>query len=167
MMADGKFYNPILSLLAWSVRQSDHTLPAIALSAIEPLSKLIPGRTKAMVEKGRALRQELTEIIGQDGVMLYPSYSHAAPPHLKPLAMTFNWVYTAILNVMELPVTQVPLGLNQEGLPLGVQVAGVHGNDSLTIAVALELEKAFGGWTPPPLLKTYGTHAKRLDGMAA
>jgi len=46
-------------------------------------------------------------------------------------------------------VTQVPLGLNREGLPLGVQVAGPHGRDHLTIAVALELEKEFGGWVPP------------------
>ncbi len=51
---------------------------------------------------------------------------------------------------MELPVTQVPLGLGGEGLPLGVQVAASHGGDHRTIAVALELERAFGGWVPPP-----------------
>jgi len=67
------------------------------------------------------------------------------------------WGYTAILNVMELPVTQVPLGLNAAGLPLGVQVAGVPGNDHVTIAVALELERAFGGWVPPHLAQ----HATR------
>ena len=63
----------------------------------------------------------------------------------------WSWAYTAILNVMELPVTQAPLGLNAAGLPLGVQVAGVPGNDHVTIAVALELERAFGGWVPPPI----------------
>jgi fatty acid amide hydrolase 2 len=62
----------------------------------------------------------------------------------------FNWVYTGIMNVMELPVTEVPMGLNPQGLPLGVQVAGNHGCDHVTIAVALELEKEFGGWVPPP-----------------
>lgn len=153
MMADGKSFSPLLTLLAWTVRASDHTLPAIMLALLEPIGKLTPNRTKALVERGRALRQELAEIIGPDGVMLYPSYSQAAPPHLKPLRLTFHWVYTAILNTMEMPVTQVPLGLNEEGLPLGVQVAGVHGNDSLTIAVALELEKAFGGWVPPKMLE--------------
>ena len=50
---------------------------------------------------------------------------------------------------MEMPVTQVPLGLNSEGLPLGVQVGATHGNDHLTVAVAMELERAFGGWVPP------------------
>jgi fatty acid amide hydrolase 2 len=61
----------------------------------------------------------------------------------------FDWVYTAIMNVMELPSTQVPLGLNAQGIPLGVQVAAVHGNDHLSIAVALALEADFGGWVPP------------------
>jgi fatty acid amide hydrolase 2 len=33
-----------------------------------------------------------------------------------------------------------------------VQVAAIHGNDHLSIAVAVELERLFGGWTPPALL---------------
>jgi fatty acid amide hydrolase 2 len=59
-----------------------------------------------------------------------------------------------VFNLTGLPVTQVPLGLNEKGLPLGVQVAARVGNDHLTIAVALELERVFGGWTPPPLSST-------------
>jgi fatty acid amide hydrolase 2 len=66
------------------------------------------------------------------------------------LLAPFHWVYTGILNVLELPVTQVPLGLDVRGLPLGVQVAAAPGNDHLTIAVARALEERFGGWRPPP-----------------
>jgi hypothetical protein len=40
------------------------------------------------------------------------------------------------------PVTQVPLGLNRRGLPLGVQVAANHGRHHVTIAVAQFLERA-------------------------
>jgi len=47
------------------------------------------------------------------------------------------------------PVTQVPLGLNAEGLPLGVQVAAARDRDRVGMAVALALERAFGGWAPP------------------
>ena len=43
----------------------------------------------------------------------------------------------------------MPLGLNADGLPLGVQVAAGPGRDHVTIAVALELERVFGGWVPP------------------
>jgi MYXO-CTERM domain-containing protein len=80
--------------------------------------------------------------------MLYPPYPTPAPRHNQPLFSPFNWVYTAIFNVLELPVTAAPLGLNERGLPLGVQIAATHGNDHLTLAVALELERAFGGWVP-------------------
>jgi fatty acid amide hydrolase 2 len=52
-------------------------------------------------------------------------------------------------NLAGLPVTQVPLGLGPAGLPLGVQVAAGPGRDALTIAVAGELERVFGGWVPP------------------
>jgi fatty acid amide hydrolase 2 len=48
------------------------------------------------------------------------------------------------------PVTEVPLGLNPDGLPLGVQVVGGPGRDHVSIAVARELERVFGGWVPPP-----------------
>lgn len=40
------------------------------------------------------------------------------------------------------------MGLNSEGLPIGIQVVGNINQDRLTLAVALELEKAFGGWVP-------------------
>jgi hypothetical protein len=30
-----------------------------------------------------------------------------------------------------------------------VQVVGVHGDDHVTIGVALALEQIFGGWVPP------------------
>ncbi len=136
-------------LVRWALRRSDHTLPALALAAIERVPEALPDRARELVEEARALRAELSEALGDDGVMLYPSYSRAAPRHYAPLLRPFDFVYTAILNVMGLPSTQVPLGLDRRGLPLGVQVVGAHGRDHLTIAVARELERAFGGWTPP------------------
>ena len=55
----------------------------------------------------------------------------------------------AIFNVLGLPVTQCPLGLSSEGLPLGIQLVAASYNDHLTLAVARYLEKAFGGWVSP------------------
>lgn len=55
----------------------------------------------------------------------------------------------AIFNVLGLPVTQCPLGLSSEGLPLGIQLVAAPYNDHLTLAVARYLEKAFGGWVLP------------------
>ncbi|MCB1189066.1 MAG: amidase [Leptospiraceae bacterium] len=153
MMGDGTDINVGLELTKWMLGFSNHTLPGILLSFVEDVPKLLPNITKEFVQKGENLKKEMKEIIGEHGVMLYPSYPEVAPPHNKPLANLYHWMYTAIFNVMENPVTQVPLGLNQLGLPLGIQVVGSHGNDHITIAVAMELEKAFGGWTPPKYLK--------------
>src|SRR5262249_18671052 len=124
--------------------------PSVVLVLMEGLTARFPARLERFVAAGRALKAEVEARLGPHGVMLYPPYPTVAPPPRRPLFPPFNWVYTAIPNGLELPVTQVPLGLNAQGLPLGVQVAGAPGNDHVTIAVALELERAFGGWVPPP-----------------
>lgn len=151
LMGNGKPIRSSWEFLRWIVGRSPHTLPGIALAFLEGLSDLNPALTKRFVEYGKAMRQELVELLGVRGILLHPPYTSAAPRHNKPLFPPFNFVHTAIFNVMELPVTQVPLGLNSEGLPLGVQVAGAHGRDHETIAVAVALEQEFGGWVPPPM----------------
>ena len=62
------------------------------------------------------------KILGDDGVFLYPSHPTTAAYHTQSMWRPWNFVYTAILNVIGVPVTQVPLGLDSEGLPLGIQV---------------------------------------------
>jgi len=150
LMADGnEGWRAIGAFGRWAVGGGVHTLPAIALALLETTADVPRGRAARWAARGEELRLELEDVLGPDGVMLYPPYARTAPKHHHPLLRPFEWVYTAILNVMQLPVTQVPLGLDSRGLPLGVQVAAAHGNDHLTIAVAEELERAFGGWTPP------------------
>lgn len=77
--------------------------------------------------------------------MLYPSYTRPAPRHAVPMALAVDWVYTAVINVLEMPATQVPTGLTTRGLPTGIQVVGRHFQDHRTIAVASALEEALGG----------------------
>ncbi len=129
---------------------SPFTVPSLGLALLEEVPHVLPGLSDGLVEAGHALRKELVERIGPDGVMLYPSYAAPAPRHRVPLLPPTRLAYTCILNVLEMPSTQVPLGLNRQGLPLGVQVVGIHDRDHLTIAVAEHLERAFGGWVPPP-----------------
>lgn len=137
-------------LLRWALGRSNHTLPAIGLAILEKLNKASPKRIERLVQEGRQVRDRLARRLGTDGVLLYPSYASTAPRHGEPLWLPWKWAYTAVLNVMEIPVTQVPLGLDSRGLPLGVQVGAAHEQDHLTIAVALALEEDFGGWVPPP-----------------
>ena len=134
----------------WLVGRSDHTLPALGLAFAESVPALARKGDPKAAEWAAQLRAELDELLGEANVVLYPSYTRPAPRHREPFLTPLDWTYTAILNVMQLPVTQVPLGLNAAGLPLGVQVAGPWGADHVPIAVAQFLEKATGGWVPPP-----------------
>ena len=149
LLADGKDFRSLPELAKLMLGRSPHTLPAVILAVGERISDLMPGHTRAMAEQGRVLRAELEEALAGDTVMLYPPYGTLAPKHDVPLLWPFLAAYTAILNVMQLPVTQVPLGLDARGLPLGVQVAAAHGNDHLTLALAAALERGFGGWVRP------------------
>lgn len=128
--------------------RSAHTFPALMLAFFEKLPAWMPRRTRWLVEEGRRLRAEIIERMG-DGVMLYPPFAGLAPRHHRPLLRPFDFVYTALANVLELPATAVPMGLAREGVPLGVQVMGRPGADHLTIRIAEELELACGGWVEP------------------
>lgn len=151
LLGDGTDIRALREIGRMLTGRSTHTLPALSLAILEKGARLIPGRMERFVAKGKQLAEELEDFIGPQGVMLYPSYTSVAPKHRTPLLVPVNWIYTAIFNIAELPVTQVPLGLNERGLPLGVQVASSRGNDHVTIAVARELEEAFGGWRMPAL----------------
>jgi fatty acid amide hydrolase 2 len=148
-MGDGAPFAPGRELARWALGRSKHTLPGIVLAAIEGVTKLSEAQTRKLVDEGVALKREIVETLGERGVMLFPSYPTVAPRHGAALVPPIKWMYTAIFNVLELPVTQVPLGLDARGLPLGVQVVGVPGNDHVTIAVAMALERALGGWVMP------------------
>jgi fatty acid amide hydrolase 2 len=129
-------------------RRSNHTLPAVILAVIEDYTKLYPPRTRKLIDAARRLGDEVKELIG-DGVLLYPPFPRVAPLHGMQLLNPLAGGYCAIFNVLGLPVTEVPMGLNRRGLPTGVQVAACPGNDHVTIAVARELERRGGGWVPP------------------
>lgn len=139
-------------LWRWAMRRSDHTLPALGLAIIEGPAAALGGDVEKVRRDAEALKAELVERIGPHGVMLFPSYTCPAPRHGRPMARLIDWAYTAVLNVMEVPVTQVPMGLDDEGLPTGVQVAAIHGHDHVSIAVAQALEEATGGWIWPAAL---------------
>ncbi|XP_011143305.1 fatty-acid amide hydrolase 2 [Harpegnathos saltator] len=91
----------------------------------------------------------LTNVLGHDGILLYPSAPFPAVYHYSSLLRPFNFSYWCLFNVLRFPVCQVPMGLDENGLPVGIQVVAAPYNDHLCIAVAKELEKAFGGWVPP------------------
>jgi fatty acid amide hydrolase 2 len=131
----------------WLLRRSSHSYPPLFMVLVERLARWLPLWCERYAERGTRLFAQLDDLLGEDGVILYPSGRGVAPGHGP--AAPLNFRFFGVFNALELPVTQVPLGLSAEGLPLGVQVVAGRGRDHLTIAAALELERALGGWVPP------------------
>jgi fatty acid amide hydrolase 2 len=142
---------PVLSKVALDHirRRGPHTLPlALTFAAQRTAERLPPTRNAKMIEAGKRLTHELEAVIG-DGVLLHPPFPRVAPRHGATIGRPWVLANAAVFNLTGMPVTQVPLGLGSRGLPLGVQVVGRRDHDHVTIAVALELERVFGGWIDP------------------
>uniref|UniRef100_A0A6I9V9W4 fatty-acid amide hydrolase 2-B n=1 Tax=Bactrocera dorsalis TaxID=27457 RepID=A0A6I9V9W4_BACDO len=143
--------NPYLELVKWVFGASKHTFIGL-ITAIMDRTQVQYGSSKYkhMVKKRDELRTEMQELLGEDGVLLYPTHPTVAPYHNEPIFRPINFSYTGIVNVLGFPATAVPLGqLGSEGVPLGLQVIANFNNDRLCLAVAEELERAFGGWARP------------------
>ncbi|XP_017574263.1 fatty-acid amide hydrolase 2-B [Pygocentrus nattereri] len=148
LMADGgPAVWPVWELIKWLFGKSDHTMAAISLAFLKSIHSATP--SQFILQQKETLQRSMEEVLGTDGVLLYPPHPVLAQEHHHPLFTPFNAAYTAIFNILGLPVTQCPLGLSVEGLPLGVQVVAGKLQDRLTLAVALYLQKAFGGWRDP------------------
>jgi amidase len=60
-------------------------------------------------------------------------------------------VWPGIATLPGLPSTAIPLGLNAQGLPLGVQIVGPWLEDRTPLKLAELIEREFGGFIPPKM----------------
>ncbi|MCA9670029.1 MAG: amidase [Myxococcales bacterium] len=151
--ADGSVVPPnlLLELLRLPFGRSRHTAPAILLALIEKAGSGASDFTARLFRLGQTLREALYALLDGEALVIAPTHPRNAPRHHVPLLFPFDFAYTALFNVMELPATAVPLGLDDRGVPLGVQVIAAHGREDASIAAALALEQSLGGWVAPPL----------------
>ena len=147
-----------LELIRCFTGSGRHTLPVLAQALLERIGQTVASLRNLVIAKkpsppsGKALaqlKQKINETLGENGILLSPAHPTPPPYHYQSYLKPFNFVYTAMHNALGLPATVVPIGLNQVGLPLSIQVSAAEFNDHLTIAVAKQLERPFGGWTAP------------------
>ncbi|CAH0694445.1 unnamed protein product [Spodoptera exigua] len=126
---------------------SDYTLPAI-LKLLD--DQVLPPVNKEWAEKlTKDLTDDLIKLLGDDGVLLFPSSPLVAPYHYSPIVRPFNFAYWAIFNALHFPAAQIPLGLNSDKVPVGIQVVAAPRQEALCAAVAQHLGEALGGVVPP------------------
>ncbi|HYL15384.1 MAG TPA: amidase [Terriglobales bacterium] len=61
------------------------------------------------------------------------------------------WSYSEWFNLLGMPATAVPVGPSPEGLPIGVQIAGLPWQEEVVLGVAAAVEEGCGGWREPPI----------------
>jgi fatty acid amide hydrolase 2 len=120
--------------------RSRHTLPAVAFLLGERLGTKRMARRA--LEHQRRLRADLEEALGADGLLVFPTHPRPAHRHGRPLMHPFDFGYTALFAALQLPATAVPMGTDDRGLPVGVQIIARHGRDDLTIGAAVHLSRA-------------------------
>lgn len=143
---------PLMELGKKFLSSSDHNMSSILVAALDQFQRPSNGsqpEDKSLTQQASELREKFNALVGDHGILMVPTHPEPAPHHHATFLKAFNVAYTSVTTVLQAPITQVPLGLSDEGLPFGVQLVGKPLNDRLTLAVALEIEKITGGWQPP------------------
>jgi len=102
------------------------------------------------LEEFKAFAKDIQETLGTNGVLICPAQICPAPFHHGSHVNTNAYLsITPMFNLLGMPCTVCPMGLNDEGIPLAVSIVANRNRDGLTIAVARELANVHGGWRPP------------------
>ena len=107
--------------------------------------------TKALEDLDQYRSDMLKFMRGYDAIIC-PTAAIPAPPH----GGTFedankNAFFTGPYNLTGWPGTVVRCGASPEGLPIGVQIIARPWREDVSLALALLLESALGGWQKPPI----------------
>jgi amidase len=92
-------------------------------------------------------------------IMPTPAYPHDHSPEQemrrididgKPYPYPDQLAWPGIATLPGLPATAIPIGLSEQGLPIGVQIVGPWLEDRTPLKLAELIEREFGGFVPPP-----------------
>ena len=125
---------------------------------------LLPAAAIAQAERVRTLtRRRLAALFEEIDAIAWPTIPAVAPPLDSPLVELPSGTLTAdqanvrgagLANLTGIPAISVPVGLDEDGLPLALQLQAAWGADALLLDAAEALERANGRrWVearPPP-----------------
>jgi len=120
-----------------------------------------------LLEEQTLIRRKWAAVFQAFDVVLTPVLGVVAFPHIEepdvwkrtlridgaevPYRPQIAWPGMATLA--HLPATAAPMGMTRGGLPIGLQIIGPCLEDRTPIAFARLLEREYGGYAPPPVLK--------------
>lgn len=100
----------------------------------------------------RRFPEAWAKVLEQFDVLMTPTVAQVPPLHgylstdvafEAALSRLLSFTpFTAVVNIAGAPAITLPLGQSIDGLPIGVQFAGAHGDERLLLELARELEAA-------------------------
>jgi len=135
----------VRQMLAYPVGRSHHSASVLFMMALERVLEMLPSATSSLAEEADRLRANIEAVLGPTGVLLHPVTSRTAPRHRATLiGNPLDPGLTTAFNITTLPAAVVPVGFDESGLPLSVQIIARRGHDHLCLAVAEALQSHYG-----------------------
>lgn len=101
----------------------------------------------ATLEQQDALRSRMAQWFSKYDIIICPT--NAAPSPRLDDAPRSGGGYTRVYNITGWPAAVARASQGPDGMPIGLQIVGRPFMEHKVLAVAAEIEKAFGGWKPP------------------
>lgn len=154
-LTDGKRaeMNPYWELFKCALGLQKKYTASVMLFALTEELGLWNLNLEANKEMWQRVRADLQQLLGENGILICPTMPESACKHSESLAKFSSFQFTSLFSALNVAVTNVPMGLDRRGVPIGIQVIAAAKNDCLTIQVAELLEDEFGGWVPPCKIK--------------
>lgn len=112
-------------------------------------------RIRALIKKAFDQAFERYDLIlGQTAPTIAPRLGESLIDSIK---MYLGDIYTVSANLAGLPAMSIPCGLNQEGLPIGLQLIGNSFEEKKMIQAAYTFEQAFGPIKQAPAIARTST----------
>lgn len=78
--------------------QSDHTTAALQAAIVDALPRVFEANEDFVISKRAQLKREISELLGEDGILLFPSLPRSKYYHSEPLFCPLDFVYAGIWN---------------------------------------------------------------------
>ncbi|MFC5603417.1 amidase [Sporosarcina koreensis] len=122
----------------------------IGASLFKPSAKRIDELSNRLDEGDNFLEKYL-----ENRLIVMPVYHTAAPEHgivykeIFSIKKTFlkYMPFASYANTWGLPALTVPIGKDEEGMPIGLQIISKNGNEDAIFSLGSFLEKQFGGYS--------------------
>ncbi|QJB69478.1 amidase [Parasphingorhabdus halotolerans] len=138
--------------LSESLKETVETNPTGVSDSLKFLLTFGPERSEDDLAEDRKIlaetRDAVIEAVGKSGAILLPTTPQAAFSH-EDKAPANQADFTCLANIAGLPAITIPSGLNEDGLPVAVQIVGAAGNEGGLFALARKLDNQLFAYRQP------------------